>query len=85
MICLSLEATAGSGALKVSAGGQMTIPVSSDGESHWGEPWTQLDPNIPVLSYLYLAAWQTFTERLPSATAPAEVWDTPVGETKTLP
>lgn len=65
--------------------GQMTIPVSSDGRSHWGEPQIQLEPNIPVLSYLYLATWQTFTKCLPNATTPAEVWDTPVGETKTLP
>lgn len=63
----------------------MTLPVSSDGGLPWGAPWTQLEPNIPILNYLYLTIWQTFTECLPSATAPSEVWDTLVAKTKTLP
>lgn len=34
--------------------GQTTTPVSSAGGSSWGEPRTQLELNIPTLSYFYL-------------------------------
>lgn len=65
--------------------GQTTTAVSSDGGSSWGEPRTQLELNIPTLSYFYLTIWQIRTQHLLSATAYSEFWGHTNDNTETLP